>query len=87
MSANVLAFEPSIALFVPDEDALLFYREIAAFAKTHLAPNGILFFEINEALGNETTSVLRSEGFEVELRQDLQGRDRMIRASVQRSAG
>ena len=51
MSKNVLAFEPALALFVPDEDALLFYRKIALFAKTHLTKEGMIFLEINEALG------------------------------------
>ena len=81
MSKNVLAFEPSLALFVPDEDALLFYRKIALFAKSHLSKQGFIFLEINEALGKEVTRLLESSGYEVELRKDMQGRDRMIKAN------
>jgi release factor glutamine methyltransferase len=82
MSKNVTAFEPSLALFVPDEDALLFYRKIAVFAKTHLAQGGFIFLEINEALGKETVALYESEGYTVELRKDMQGKDRMVRANL-----
>jgi release factor glutamine methyltransferase len=80
MSANVLRYEPHLALFVPDEDALLFYRKIAAFAKEHLEENGSVFLEINEALGKEVTGLFTREGFETELRKDMQGKDRMVKA-------
>ncbi len=81
MHDNVLAFEPHTALFVPDEDALLFYRKIADFALLHLKENGLLFFEINESLGDEVCALLASKGFnDVELKKDLQGKDRMIKA-------
>lgn len=80
MAKHVLDFEPSLALFVPDEDALVFYRKIAAFGKTHLSKGGALFLEINEALGKETVSLYEREGYATELRKDLQGKDRMIRA-------
>jgi release factor glutamine methyltransferase len=79
MSKNVLAFEPSLALFVADEDALLFYRKIAAFAKNHLAYDGFIFLEINEASGMETVGLFEKEGFSAELRRDMQGRDRMVK--------
>ena len=82
MSKNVLAFEPALALFVPDEDALLFYRKIVLFAKTHLSQNGMIFLEINEALGNEVVSLFKKNGFETELKKDLQGRDRMVKANL-----
>ena len=82
MSKNVLAFEPSLALFVPDEDALLFYRKIALFAKAHLSTQGFIFLEINEALGKEVIRLFKSSGYEVELRKDMQGRDRMIKANL-----
>jgi release factor glutamine methyltransferase len=78
MSRNVVDFEPAIALFVPDEDALLFYRKIAAFAKTHLSEGGSIFLEINEALGKEVVELYRIEGYEVALRKDLQGKDRLL---------
>jgi release factor glutamine methyltransferase len=80
MSANVLQHEPHLALFVPDEDALLFYRKIAAFAKEHLEENGSVFLEINEALGKEVNDLFIHEGFKTELRKDMQGKDRMIKA-------
>ncbi len=81
MDKNVLAYEPSTALFVPDNDALLFYRVIARFATQALEPGGLLFFEINQAFGPEVVELLEGEGFrDVVLRPDLSGRDRMIRA-------
>jgi release factor glutamine methyltransferase len=84
MQRNVLAFEPHLALFVPDTDALLFYREIARFALAHLNPGGLLFFEINEALGKHMITLLEELGFTgVELKQDLQGKDRMLKAVKQ----
>jgi len=80
MHENVLAFEPHTALFVPDNDALLFYKKIADFALQHLNTNGLLFFEINESLGNDVCAILATKGFgEVELRKDLQGKDRMVK--------
>jgi release factor glutamine methyltransferase len=82
MHARVLNHEPATALFVPDDDALIFYQQIAGFAQTHLAPNGYLFFEINEALGQATCALLETHGFSTELKQDMQGKDRMIRAML-----
>ncbi len=82
MGKNVLDFEPGIALFVPDEDALLFYRKIALFAKEHLAKNGFIFLEINEALGKGVTELYNSFGYVVELRKDLQGKDRMMKVNL-----
>jgi release factor glutamine methyltransferase len=81
MSSHVTGFEPSIALFVPDEDALLFYRNIASFAKTHLAQQGLVFLEINEALGKEVVELYEKEGYAVELKKDMQGKDRMLKVS------
>lgn len=82
MHANVLQFEPHTALFVTNEDPLLFYRAIADFALQRLKPNGLLFFEINEHLGQQTCDLLKAIGFNaVELRKDFLGRDRMIKAS------
>ncbi len=81
MHTNVLSFEPYIALFVEDDDALLFYRKIADFSKTHLNTNGKIFVEINEALGAETITLFESYGYEAILKKDMQGKDRMIIAS------
>ena len=79
MSSLVTEHEPDMALFVPDHDPLLFYRAIARFAQQHLAPQGRLYFEINAAYGSETCQMLQGEGFrQVTLRQDVNGRDRMI---------
>jgi release factor glutamine methyltransferase len=83
MHTNVTDFEPHTALFVPENDPLLFYRAIADFALVKLNQNGLLFFEINESLGNETVELLARKGFKnIELKKDMSGRDRMIRASV-----
>lgn len=77
---NVLDYEPHLALFVEDTDALLFYRKIAQLALKNLSPNGLLFFEINQYLGNETVELLKNLGFKnIELKKDLYGNDRMIK--------
>lgn len=80
MSKHVLDFEPHKALFVPDEDALLFYRKIADFALQHLQPNGAVYVEINQQLGKETVELFQQKGFTVELRKDMSGNERMIKA-------
>ena len=81
MERNVLDWEPGQALFVPDDDPLLFYRRIAELGIRQLAPEGILYYEINQAYGGETVSLLRSMGYrDVELRKDLSGNDRMVKA-------
>ena len=78
---NVLEYEPHLALFVADNDALLFYRKITALAQKHLTPKGKLYFEINQYLGKETVALVESFGFtEVRLHQDIYGNDRMISA-------
>jgi len=83
MHKNVLQHEPHIALFVPDEDALLFYRTIAAFALHHLNTPGKLFFEINETLGNEVYHLLAQHGYKnIEVKKDIQGKDRMVKAEI-----
>ena len=80
---NVLDYEPHLALFVEDTDALLFYRKIAQLALKNLSPNGLLFFEINQYLGKETVELLESLGFKnIELKKDIYGNDRMIRCSI-----
>ncbi len=76
---NVLEFEPHLALFVEDDDALLFYRKIAQLAQKSLTENGQLFFEINQYLRKETVALLESLAFkEVVLKKDICGNDRMI---------
>lgn len=82
MQANVLDYEPSQALFVPDDDPLLFYRNITVFAKQHLSENGLLAMEINERFGRETLQMLHDYGFSGELHKDFRGKDRFVTASL-----
>ena len=83
MEANVLNYDPHTALFVTDEDPLVFYRAIAEFALTHLAPKGALYFEINQYLGQETCDLLISLGYKnVTLREDINGNARMVKATL-----
>lgn len=80
---NVLEYEPHLALFVEDNDALIFYRKIALLAKANLPQNGKLYFEINQYLGTETVNMLEDFGFtNVVLRQDMYGNDRMVSAVI-----
>lgn len=76
---NVLEYEPHLALFVEDHDALLFYRKIATLAIKNLSKNGILYFEINQYLGKEMIEMLDDLGFKnMQLKKDIYGNDRMI---------
>ncbi len=80
---NVLDYEPHLALFVEDNDALIFYKKIALLAKDNLPENGKLYFEINQYLGTETIHMLESFGFtNTVLRKDIYGNDRMISANL-----
>ena len=80
---NVLDFEPHLALFVSDDDALVFYKKIAELAQKNLSLNGQLFFEINQYLGKEMIDLLQKMNFKnIELRKDIYGNDRMIRAEI-----
>jgi release factor glutamine methyltransferase len=79
MHSNVLHYEPELALFVPNQNALLFYKAILVFAKVNLAENGRIYFEINEALGKEMKELCLSFGFQnVELQKDMQDKDRIL---------
>ena len=81
MNNNVLEWEPHTALFVPNHDPLLFYKQIATLALGALPSGGKLYFEINEAYGKETIQLLHSLGYKsYELRKDLFGKERMIKA-------
>lgn len=83
MQKNVLDFEPSSALYVDDSDPLIFYQKIAELAKTHLFSEGLLFFEINEYLGEETMRIIKNKGFSsVEIKNDIFGKQRMICARL-----
>jgi release factor glutamine methyltransferase len=82
MLANVLDNEPHLALFVPNNNPLLFYKKIADLAFKSLSKNGLLFFEINEQFGKETVAMLSSIGFvDIKLNKDINDMDRMIKAT------
>ncbi|MCU4154778.1 peptide chain release factor N(5)-glutamine methyltransferase [Carboxylicivirga sp. A043] len=81
MEANVLKHEPNSALFVSDNDPLIFYRTIAQLGQKMLPPHGLLYFEINEYLSKEMTSMLHELGYKnIVCRKDLNGKDRMMKA-------
>ncbi|TMI74470.1 MAG: peptide chain release factor N(5)-glutamine methyltransferase [Bacteroidetes bacterium] len=79
MHPNVLNYEPHTALFVPDNDALIFYKAIAEFAGEHLNPGGTIYLEIHEDLGDAVSSLFTSKGYKSELKKDMQGKNRMIK--------
>ena len=81
MQPHVVAHEPHTALFVPNNDALLFYKAIAQFGKKRLYKNGAIYLEIHESLGDAVVNLFRQEGYAtVELKKDMQGKDRMVKA-------
>lgn len=83
MMPNVLDYEPSLALFVDDEDPLIFYRTIACFAQQNLVDGGMLFFEINRKFGKETVDLLASMGFvDIVPKKDISGNDRFIKCRI-----
>ncbi|MDX2248613.1 MAG: peptide chain release factor N(5)-glutamine methyltransferase [Bacteroidia bacterium] len=80
MHKNVLDFEPREALFVPDQNPLVFYKKITTLAAAWLRPGGKLFLEINESFGPEMVTLLRDNAFvRIELHRDLQGKERVVR--------
>lgn len=81
MEPQVLLHEPATALFVPDDDPLLFYRALAALALHRLRPGGAVYMELNRRFGRETQDLFRRKGFgQTELRRDLFGNERMLKA-------
>jgi release factor glutamine methyltransferase len=84
MQVQVKQFEPSIALFVANEDPLIFYRTIARLGKQYLSQNGQLFFEMHYDQGKALLALFDEMGYHAELRQDLFGKDRMLRASLKK---
>lgn len=83
MTRQVLDHEPSLALFVPDNDPLLFYRAIAIYGVKALKKGGMLFFEINERYGNVTADMLSSLGYEhIIIRKDFYGKQRFVKATL-----
>ncbi len=80
MQKNVLDFEPQLALFVPDNNPLLYYRAIINFGMNHLNPGGKIYFEVNETFGKETALLLEERNFQgISLKKDINGKDRMLR--------
>ncbi|MEY3378404.1 MAG: peptide chain release factor N(5)-glutamine methyltransferase [Bacteroidota bacterium] len=82
MQKQVADHEPEIALFVPDQFPLIFYSKIAHIGKSALKPNGQLFFEIHYDQGEAIIALLNEMGYHAELKQDIFGKDRMVRASL-----
>ncbi|MDB5022979.1 MAG: prmC [Mucilaginibacter sp.] len=83
MHTNVSDFEPHTALFVPEDDPLIFYNAIAGFAAEHLEKNGLLFFEINESYSEQIIELLNHKSFiNIELRKDMNGKFRMVKAQI-----
>jgi len=81
--SNVLDYEPHHALFVSDDDPLVFYRSIAETSKKCLVEGGWLYAEINENLGKETATLLNKHGFsQVEINRDIHGKERFVRGRL-----
>jgi len=78
MQPNVLLFEPHLALFVPDNDVLIFYKKIALFGKTNLEKGGKIIVEINESFGKETKQIFEELNYNATIIKDMQGKDRFI---------
>jgi release factor glutamine methyltransferase len=82
MKKNVVEYEPSVALFVPSTDPLIFFNSIADFGNENLHENGSIYVEIHEDLGDKVEDLFRMKGYDsIVLKKDLQGKDRMIRSS------
>lgn len=82
MDKNVLQYEPATALFVKDNDPLIFYKAIAAFGKSHLVKGGSIYTEIHEDLGKDTALVFETAGYTSEVKKDMQGKDRMVKSYI-----
>lgn len=82
LDINVVAYEPPQALFVPDEDPFLFYRIIGEMGKNHLNPRGLIIVEMHEDLASDCDALFKSQGYQTEIRKDMQGKDRLLKASV-----
>ena len=82
MSAHVKDHEPPTALFVPDNDPLIFYKAIAEFATTHLNSGGHIYCETHEDLSQQTALVFETAGYTAEVRKDMQQKDRMVKSGL-----
>jgi release factor glutamine methyltransferase len=80
LDKNVTAWEPGVALFVPDNDPLLFYRKIAAFGKKHLEKDGVIFVECHQDFAKATQEMFVAMGYETQLKKDLFDNERMLKA-------
>ena len=78
LDKNVTAFEPHIALFVPQNDPLIFYKKIKLFARDHLKENGKIFLEVHEEFAKETAAVFTTENYTAEIKKDIPGKERMV---------
>ncbi len=82
MQRNVLEYEPSLALYVKDNDPLIFYKKITKLAIEGLHPGGKLYFEINQYLGDQTLKIIKDSDLSGEIKKDIFGNDRMLRAII-----
>lgn len=80
MKPNVVNFEPHAALFVPDDDALIFYKALIDFSEHRLYPGGSIYMEIHENLGNDIRRLFEEKGFSIDIKKDMQGKERMGKA-------
>jgi release factor glutamine methyltransferase len=80
INKHVVDYEPHTALFVPDNDSLVFYEALADFGLTHLQPNGFMMMEIHYQKGNAVKQLFESKNYNVEVRQDMQGKDRIVKS-------
>jgi release factor glutamine methyltransferase len=81
LSKNVIEFEPEIALFVESNDPFIFYKKIAGFAKSHLKESGKIYVEVHEEYAKEVGSIFESGGFLVEIKNDIYGKQRMVKST------
>ncbi|MGC4038922.1 MAG: peptide chain release factor N(5)-glutamine methyltransferase [Chitinophagaceae bacterium] len=79
MNKNVLDYEPHTALFVPDNDPLLFYKKIALFGKNHLNKDGAIFLELHEEYATDTAQYFQNDNYKTEIKKDMQGKQRMMK--------
>ena len=79
MQPNVLNYEPATALFVPDDNLLIFYRAIADFGKEKLTTGGLIYLEIHEDLCNDVVRLFQSSGYSTKIKKDMQGKERMVK--------
>ena len=81
LDENVRSHEPALALFVPENQHLIFYEKIAAFGKKHLSPNGCIFLETHESYAKEVAGYFSDQGYETILKKDFFQKERMVMAT------